>query len=181
MKLLTLALLICAVTGISACSASRANLADNERSWKSRGSDVLPHTEAEKLAVGVMQSEGKPLQRGSLKAYREGEDGSYSVVVVEEIPSSPEDFIEKIRYRMLGPQIMFVSSPQYLTQTDRKREANAREVAFQAKEGRLPILPEIYDDKYLYEPAYSGGCRVEVTEKDTERNPVATYTIDVCK
>ena len=181
MKWLMLAILLCAVTGITACSGNRANLAANEWAWKTRGSDVPPRTEAEKLAVEMMQGGGKPLRRGDLKAYREGEERGYSVVAVEEIPSGPEDSIEKIRYRMLGPQIMFESYPQYLTPIDRKREANTREVAYQAKEGRLPMLPEIYDGKYLYEPSSSGGCRVEVTEKDLERNPVASYIINVCE
>jgi len=63
MKWLMLALLLCAVTGITACSGNRANLAANERAWKTRGSDVLPHTEAEKLAVEMMQGGGKLLRR----------------------------------------------------------------------------------------------------------------------
>jgi hypothetical protein len=181
MKWLMLALLLCGVTGITACSSNRAILAANERAWKTRGSDVLPHTVGEKLAVEVMEGGGKPLRQGGLKAYREGEERGYSVVAVEEIPSGPDDSIEKIRYRMLGPQIMFESYTQYLTPIDRKREANAREVAYQAKERRLPMLPAIYDSKYLYETSYDGGCRVEVTEKDLERNPVATYIFYVCK
>lgn len=181
MKLLMLAFLLCAVAGITACSGNRANLAANERVWKARGSDFLPHTDAEKLAVEVMQGGGNPVTRGDLRAYREGDEREYSVVAVEEIPSGPDDSIEKLRYRMLGLQIMFESYPQYLTPINRKREANAREVAYQARLGRLPMLPEIYDNKYFYEPSYNGGCRVEVTEKDLERNPVSSYIIDVCK
>jgi hypothetical protein len=87
----------------------------------------------------------------------------------------------KIRYRILDQQILFESYPQYVMQVDKKREANAREVAYQAKEGRLPLLPAIYDSKYLYEPSYDGGCKVEVAEKDLERNPVFTYIINVCE
>jgi len=181
MKWLIPTLLLCAVAGITACSGGRANLAASERSWKARGSDVLPHTDGERLAVEVMQGGGKPLRRGGLKASLECDERGYSVVAVEEIPSGPEDSIEKIRYRMLGPQIMFVSSPQYLTPIDRKREDNAREVAYQARDGRLPMLPEIYDNKYFYDTSYNGGCRVEVTETDIERNPIASYMIDVCK
>lgn len=181
MKRLMLTILLCAVAGLAACSGNRASLASNERAWKSRGTGVLPRTDAEKLAVELMQAGGKPLVRGDLKAYREGEERGHTVVAVEEIPSGPEDSIEKIRYKMLGLQILFESDPQYLTQIDRKREANARTVAYQARGGTLPPVPEIFDDKYFYEPTSDGGCRMEVTEKDLERQPVGSYVINVCE
>ena len=181
MKWHMLALLLCAVSGITACSRNRANLAANDWAWKSRGSNVLPNTDAEKLAVQVMQGGGNPLTWGDLKAYREGEERGYPVVAVEETPADAAEPIIKIRYRMLGLQIRFESYPQYIMQIDKKREANAREVAYQAKEGRLPMLPAIYDGEYFYEPSYNGGCRVEVTEKDIERKPVSTYIINVCE
>jgi hypothetical protein len=181
MKWLMLALLLCGVTGITACSLNRASLVANDWDWKPRGSNVFPDTDAEKLAVEVTQGAGKSLARGNLRAYSEGEERGFLVVAVEETPADTEEPIIKIRYRILGQQILFESYPQYVMQVDKKREANAREVAYQAKEGRLPVLPAIYDGNYLYEPSYDGGCQVEVTEKDIEREPVATYIINVCE
>jgi hypothetical protein len=86
MKWLMLTFLLCGVTGITACSLDRANLVANDWTWKPRGSNVFPNTDAEKLAVEVIHGGGKSLARGNLKAYREGEERGYLVVAVEETP-----------------------------------------------------------------------------------------------
>ncbi|MSM40634.1 MAG: hypothetical protein GJT30_13550 [Geobacter sp.] len=73
-----------------------------------------------------------------------------------------------------------------LMQTDRyaadlaKREAAAREVAFQSRNGTLPLMPLLYWGKYTYYPSAGIGCIVTVTEKDLNREEIGTYDIDVC-
>jgi len=61
-----------------------------------------------------------------------------------------------------------------------KREAAAREVAFQSRNGTLPLLPLLYWGKYTYYPGAGIGCIVTVIEKDLNREEIGTYEIDVC-
>ena len=62
-----------------------------------------------------------------------------------------------------------------------ERAAAAREVAFQSKNGMLPLMPELYWGRYMYYPSAGSGCYVTVTEKDLNREEVGIYEINVCE
>lgn len=181
MKWLLLVFLLLAQAGISACALDLANLAAEDESWQGRVNGTLPATASERLAAEVMTHGRKPIARGNLMASYEGEESGYSVVAVTETPVDATEPVKKIRYRMQGERIYFESYPQYIAQVDKQREANAREVALQAKEGRNPNRPMIYDHKYMYVPSFDGNCTVDVTEMDTDRNPVFDYHFDFCQ
>lgn len=180
MRYLLVALLLLAQAGITSCSFDLANLAADDWAWQSRENDPTPKTASEKLAAKVMQDGALTLTSGNLKAYMDGNDHGYLVVAVEETAADASEPVKKIRYKMIDQEILFESYPQYIVPIDKQREANAREVAYLAKEGRAPMRPDIYEQKYLYVPNYDGNCRVDVTEMDIERNPVFRYSFDVC-
>jgi len=60
------------------------------------------------------------------------------------------------------------------------REEAAREVAFKAKSGMLPLMPELYWGKYTYYPSPGSGCYMTVIEKDLNREEVGSYEINIC-
>ncbi len=61
------------------------------------------------------------------------------------------------------------------------RETAAREIAMQMKNGRAPMLPLLYWNRYTYTPQKDGACGVVVTEKNISREITKTFMFDLCE
>jgi hypothetical protein len=145
-----------------------------------------PPEDAELLAAQVLKNAGKPQKSGNLSAWLMSEDLPFSVVAVDEQASAAGNEITKrTLYRFQEDVLISYSYPEYHERVETvedkdKREQYAREVAMQAKTGTAPSRPAMYEGKYAYSPKYDGFCRVAVTEYNSKRQVIATYSIDVC-
>ncbi|MBT0662911.1 hypothetical protein KI809_01255 [Geobacter pelophilus] len=142
--------------------------------------------DAELLAAQVLKNGGKPQKSGNLSAWLMSEDLPFSVVAVDEQVSTADNGTTKrTLYRFQEDALIAYSYPEYHERVEtgedkNKREQYAREVAMQAKMGTAPSRPAMYEGKYAYSPKYDGFCRVAITEYNTKRQVLATYSIDVC-
>jgi hypothetical protein len=106
-------------------------------------------------------------------------------VIVEEKLKSDEGTTVKTMYLFKEDVVIGSSYPEYKTDAvsganKTSREAYAREVAMQARDGSVPIMPVMYEGKYAYSPRYDGGCDVVVTEKNSNFEITGVFKIDVC-
>lgn len=148
---------------------------------------LLPLNSTEKMVLEMTDIGGKPKSDGRNSIYIVEDNPPTMIIAVEESPATPEEtLIKKTLYRLEGDSIADVCPPEFVQvkhedKDKPQRAAAAREVAFQAKNGTLPIKPLLYLGKYAYSTAYGGGCTVVVTEKNLRREVIGTYEIKVCE
>lgn len=148
---------------------------------------LLPLNATEKmvLEMATVGSKAKSIGRNSI--YIVEDIPPTMIVAVEESPATPEEtLIKKTLYRLEGDTLADSCPPEFVQvkhedKDKPQRAAAAREVAFQAKNGTLPIKPLLYLGKYAYSTVYKGGCTVVVTEKNTKREVIGNYEIKVCE
>ena len=138
----------------------------------------------ELLALQVVKNSGKPQSSGTMSARLMQDDPPFAIVVVEE-RAVKDDVTIKTLYRFREEEIIEQTSPEYLQGADPSdnrpiREQYAREVAMQAKNRTLPLMPVMYESKYAYSPQYDGSCKVVVTEKNAKYKVTGTFIINVC-
>lgn len=139
----------------------------------------------ELLALQVVKSGGQRQKKGNLSAWMKEDDPPFAVVALDE-SSKGQEMTKRTLYRFEDESIIAYSYPEFvetaaLVENKNNREKYAREVAMQAKERRLPLMPLLYESKYAYSPKYDGGCTVLVTEKNVQLKIIGSYNVNVCK
>ncbi|GAM08116.1 hypothetical protein OR1_00387 [Geobacter sp. OR-1] len=183
--ILGMALLIggCAFEVDNAVNMDLAPGESTQIKWVSQNRGA-PSGDAQLLAAKVLQSGGTSQKSGGLFAWLMSEDPPFAIVAVDEKKSDKDENTVRTLYSFEEETVIAVSYPEFIEQTEEekdKREQYAREVAIQAKEKRLPLMPLLYEGKYAYSPRYDGSCTVVVTEKNAKYKVTGTFTIDVCR
>ncbi|SNB46067.1 hypothetical protein [Geobacter sp. DSM 9736] len=175
-------LLVPILATLTGCAALEDSHVMPEREvWQMHPAGNPPSNRAERVAVEVARNGRQPVKNSGIKGYFENEERGCAVIAVEEAVLDQKNVVKMTRYLVRDNRIQGESYPSYITPVDKTREGFAREVAHQARDGRQPDIPLLYESKYSYSPRYDGFCSVTVQEYDIQRNPVATYTFDVCE
>lgn len=152
--------------------------------WVQRDSD-RPNDRDEQLAIQVVRNAGKRLQQPGRTAVMFYESPPTSIVMVESTPGGNDPLTKVILYHLEGEIVVSVTTPQFIDKKKEedmeKRRQAAREVAYQAKNRTLPMMPLLWWGKYTYTPEISDGCRITIVEKNTYREETGSFEIDVCK
>jgi hypothetical protein len=138
----------------------------------------------EQLAIQVVSAGGQKQENHGRVATMFQESPPTSIVLVESLPSGNEPLTKLVLYHLEGESIVSVTTPQFVDkkkeEDQEKRRQAAQEVAYQAKNRTLPLIPVLWWGKYTYSPDIVGGCEVTVVERDTAREETGSFTIDVC-
>lgn len=170
--------LVTMLLGICGCAADQKVLMDR---WIWMGGNVPPATAEERLAAAVMANGRTAQRQGNVVASYVGEDRHYSVVEVKHLPRIEGEPTQVVKYRMVGTRISFATEPQYLQEINADHQQYALEAALMARAGTYPTRPPLVEGRYLFIPEYDGKCQVDVVEKDTDREVVATFRFNVCQ
>lgn len=152
--------------------------------WVPRDSQI-PLDSDEQLAIRVVKAGGIKQEQQGRVATMFQEFPPTSIVLVESLPSGNEPLTKLVLYHLEGESIVTVTTPQFIDKQKEeelaKRQEAAREVALQAKNKTLPMIPVLWWGKYTYSPDFVGGCEVTVIEKDISREETGSFTVDVCE
>lgn len=153
-------------------------------SWVPRDGQ-RPLDSDEQLAVQLVRSGDKKLEQQARTATMLQESTPTYIVLVETLPSRNEPLTKLVMYHLEGETVVSVTTPQYV---DRKKEEDmerrrqaAREVAIQARDRKLPLLPVLWWGKYVYTPSSPDGCDYTVVEHDSNREETGSFEVNLCK
>ncbi len=148
--------------------------------WVERTIPTEPLNAAETLAVRSAV-ELTTIRELDQSAVYESKDGNIAVIRYEQQTTGDELYITTVKYRIMNGLVYGESTPIVIAVHDPKKEEFAHEVAFNAIKGINPDIPPSYEGRMfiIRNMVNSNSCRVDVVEKDLDREYV-TYHVRTC-
>ena len=167
---------------LSGCSALFSEFHDNQgkimRAYEMRPSPALPETEDELMALEASMAQA-PIERQTIKAYKENKLDSYQVVAVEHPPTEADGHGTVMKLLVRSVYIYGESGPFFVWRPNADSATVAMEILVNVLKGMDYQIPVVWHGR-MFIVTNVDPCQYMIEEKDLDQIHF-THRYNICK